>query len=336
MAFLLILSVIAMLAMLFSKLKESGEAKRIKRFLRKFPVDSEVGDYAKLLEAHPGSYELLSKVAKAHFDGGDFERSLKVYLALLDWLSPFEKAKKAELLEKLGDIYTKSGFLQRSVEAYEQSLSLVARNASALSKISNIYEKRADYEKALEALDALEEMGLDEKHRSSFLHGVLSLKSARTFEEKMVTLGSLCKSNDYFAREYLRELLYVDQKKAADFLGKNNGIHFLDILWSAPLDQDSFAECDNNLVRGVLAAKGHAIAHDVQSGVFELDAVSALSRAKPELKATLSFEFVCKKCATIDIDYFFLCKCCGAIGECKVLVGISKQADDTSSFLESW
>lgn len=335
MAFLLILSVGTLLAMLFSKLKESGEAKRIKRFLRKFPVDSEASDYAKLLEAHPGSYELLSKVAKAHFDGGDYERSLKVYLALLEWLSPFEKAKRAEVLEKLGDIYTKSGFLQRSVEAYAQSLSLVARNASALSKISNIYEKRADYEKALEALEALEEMGFDEKRRSEFLQGILSLKTARTFDEKMSILASLCGSNDYFAREYLLELLYVDQKKAAEFLRQNSDIHFLDILWNATLDKESFAQCDNSLVKGVLEAKGVS-SGSTESGVFELDVVSAVSRSRPELKADLSFEFVCKKCGTLDIDYFFSCKCCGAIGECKVLVGILKQTNDASSFLESW
>jgi tetratricopeptide (TPR) repeat protein len=303
--------------------------------LQKFPVDSEVSDYAKLLEAHPGSYELLSKVAKAHFDGGDYERSLKVYLALLEWLSPFEKAKRAEVLEKLGDIYTKSGFMQRSVEAYAQSLSLVARNSSALSKISNIYEKRADYEKALEALEALEEMGFDEKLRSGFLQGVLSLKTAQTFDEKMSVLASLCGSNDYFAREYLRELLYVDQKKAAEFLEQNSGIHFLDILWNTKLDKESFVQCENVLVKGVLEAKG-VLSGDTQSGVFELDVVSAANRAKPDLKADLSFEFVCKKCGTLDIDYFFSCKCCAAIGECKVLVGISKQSSDTLSFLESW
>lgn len=335
MAFLLLLSIGALLAMLFSKLKESGEAKRIKRFLRKFSMDSEVGDYAKLLEAHPESYELLSKVAKAHFDGGDYERSLKIYLALLEWLSPFEKAKRAKVLERLGDIYAKSGFLQRSVEAYAQSLSLVARNASALSKIANIYEKKADYDKALEALEALEEMGFDEKRRSEFLRGVLSLKTARSFDEKMATLASLCGSNDYFAREYLRELLYVDQKKAAEFLRQSGDTHFLDILWNAKLDKESFAQCDNPLVRGVLEAKG-SVSGSTQSGLFELDVVNVVNHSKPELKADLSFEFVCKKCGTLDIDYFFLCKCCGAAGECRVIVGISKQTNDGLSFLESW
>ncbi len=335
MAFLLLVSFVAIFWMVAQKIKESGEARRIKRFLRKFPANSQSSDYARLLEAYPGGYELLLSVAKAHFDGGDYEKSLKVYLALLEWLSTFEKAKRAQILENLGDIYVKSGFLERSVDAYEQSLSLVARNASALSKIANIYEKRGEYEKALEALEALEEMGFDEKQKKGFLGGVLLLKGARTFDDKMAILASLCDSNVYFAREYLRELLYSDQRKAAEFLERNSGIHFLDILWNAKLDKDSFAKCENLLVKGVLWAKGD-LASDVESGVFELDVVGAANRTKPELKADLSFEFICKKCGMLDIDYFFSCKCCGAIGECNVLVGISKQSSDTYQFLESW
>ena len=65
MAFLLILFVAAALSIVFAKLKEGNEAKKIKRFLQKFPANSEAGDYLKLLEAHPQSYELLSKDRKS-------------------------------------------------------------------------------------------------------------------------------------------------------------------------------------------------------------------------------------------------------------------------------
>lgn len=336
MAFLLLMSFIAIFWMVAAKIKERGEARRIKRFLRKFPANSEGSDYARLLEAYPGAYELLLSVAKAHFDGGDYEKSLKVYLALLEWLSPFEKAKRAQILEHLGDIYIKSGFLQRSVDAYEQSLSLVARNASALSKIANIYEKRSEYEKALEALEALEEMGIDEGGRKVFASGVLALKNAHSQAERLVILGSLRTKSEYFAREYVKELLASEQKAAALFLEQNMSPAFLDILWGARLDADSFKEIKNQLLLSVLSSKGVIKQECEESGIFELDALKVVNDSGAKLKADLSFEFVCQKCGSLDIDYFFSCKCCSATNSCKVLTSIVPKREDDMSFLESW
>lgn len=336
MAFLLLLSFVAIFWMVAAKIKERGEARRIKRFLRKFPANSQSGDYARLLEAYPESYELLLKVAKAHFDGGDYEKSLKVYLALLEWLSPFERAKRAQILENLGDIYIKSGFLQRSVDAYEQSLALVARNASALSKIANIYEKRGEYEKAIEALEALEEMGVDEGRRKEFAKGVLALKQAASVADRLIILGSIWRGSEYFAREYLKELLVSEQKTAALFLEQNMSPAFLDILWVARLDGESFKGAKNPLLLSVLSSK-EVIKNECQeSGIFELDALKVVNASGAKLKADLSFEFVCQKCGSLDIDYFFSCKCCSATNSCKIITSIVPKREDDMSFLESW
>ncbi len=336
MAFLLLMSFVAIFWMVAAKIKERGEARRIKRFLRKFPANSQSGDYARLLEAYPGAYELLLSVAKAHFDGGDYEKSLKVYLALLEWLSTFEKAKRAQILENLGDIYIKSGFLQRSVDAYEQSLSLVARNASALSKIANIYEKRGEYEKALEALEALEEMGIDEGGRKVFASGVLALKNAVSVADRLVILASLRTKSEYFAREYVKELLSSEQKAAALFLEQNMSAAFLDVIWNARLDEGSFKEVKNPLLLSILSAKGVVKADSEESGIFELDALRVVNGSDAKLKADLSFEFVCQKCGSLDIDYFFSCKCCSATDSCKVITSIVPKRESDMSFLESW
>lgn len=336
MAFLLILSFIAIFGMVAAKIKERGEARRIRRFLRKFPANSEGGDYARLLEAYPDSYELLVSVAKGHFDGGDYEKSLKVYLALLEWLSVFEKAKRAQILESLGDIYIKSGFLQRSVDAYEQSLGLVARNASALSKIADIYEKRGEYEKALEALEALEEMGANEDKRKGFASGILALKNASSQADRLVILGSLWRENKYFARQYLKELLSTEQKAAALFLEQNMSDVFLDVLWNSKLDADSFKDSKNQLLLSVLSSKGVITTECEESGIFELDALKVVNNSNTKLKADLSFEFTCQKCGSLDIDYFFSCKCCSATDSCKVITDIVQKRENDISFLESW
>lgn len=336
MAFLLIVSVVAVLSMFFGKLKGDTQSRRIKRFLQKFPSGSDEGGYAKILEAHPDSFELLTKVAKAHFDGGDFEKALKIYLALLEWLSVFEKAKRAEILSYMGDIYTKSGFLQRSVDAYEQSLGLVARNQGVLEKLSRLYEKRGEHQKALEAVDALIEMGLEKQKEKRFLEGIVSLRMANTFEEKLSILDSLYGFSPYFAREYLKELLLTDQKRAAVFLSDKGDVNFLDILWSFELDNEIFKNSTNPLVKSVLAAKAKSYAESAESGIFELDVLVAAKSAKPDMAVGLGFEFVCQKCGNLDIDYFFSCKCCGAIDECRVAPEITKVSQDSALFLESW
>ncbi len=336
MAFLLIISAIAALSIFFGKLKGDTESRRIKRFLQKFPSGSDEGGYVKILEAHPDSMELLTKVAKAHFDGGDYEKALKIYLALLEWLSVFEKAKRAQILSCMGDIYTKSGFLQRSVDAYEQSLGLVARNQAVLEKLSRLYEKRGDYQKALEAVDALIEMGVDKQKERRFLEGIVSLKSAAAFDEKLSILESLCGFSHYFAREYLKELLLIDQKRAAAFLSDKSDARFLDILWSFELDEEIFKASANPIVKSVLAVKTKRHGGSVESGIFELDVLVAAKSARPDMAIGLGFEFVCQKCGNLDIDYFFSCKCCGAIDECRVVPEITKISRDSALFLESW
>ncbi|HRF56685.1 MAG TPA: hypothetical protein PLV58_04725 [Campylobacterales bacterium] len=336
MAFLLILFVAAALSIVFAKLKEGSEAKKIKRFLQKFPANSEAGDYLKLLEAHPQSYELLSKVAHAHFDGGEYERSLSIYLAILEWICVSEKAKRAQIFENLGDIYIKSGFLGRSMEAYEQSLALAPRNESALRKIVNVYEKRGEIAKALEAVEALLELGAPEGKRKLFFEATLALRAAKSFDEKKALLLSFCELDAYFAREYLKETLFSEPQKAAEFLETNADIRFLDILWSYQLDAKSFQNTNSAFIKGVLEARGITPKYATITGVFELDVVNAARSANKELEADLNFEFVCQKCGYLDIDYFFSCKSCGHTSACVVLPKISQRSVFEKEFLESW
>ncbi len=334
MAFLLIAFIVSVGVIIASKIKSDKQASGVKRFLQNFPTKNEK-DYAQLLEAHPDSFELLSNVAKTYFDGGDYEKSLKIYLALLEWVSPFSREKKAHILEAMGDIYTKSGFLQRSMEAYERSLSILPRNQSALRKVVLIYDKRSEFDKALEAIDALEELGADEVAQKGFLSGMSKLKKAASANERVEILGELSVQNPFFAREYLRELLASDISKAVGFLEENESGDFIDILWSTELKELSAAKSKSVILSAVLDAKGIS-AYDGKSGVFELDAVRAIKHHAEDLNADLSFEFVCQKCGNIDIDYFFSCKSCGTVGGCKVVPSISKRYDTNPLFLDSW
>lgn len=333
MAFLLIALIVAVAVIVASKMKNDRQISGVKRFLQNFPAKNKK-DYAELLEAHPDSFELLLNVAKTYFEGGDFEKSLKIYLALLEWVSPFNKEKKAFILEAMGDIYTKSGFLQRSVEAYEKSLSILPRNQSALRKIVLLYDKRAEFDKALEAIEALEELGTGEALQKEFLTGLLKLKKASS-DEKLIILSSLSKHNIYFAREYLKELLQTDIEAADEFLQDKTDVEFLDVIWGAVFEKPDGFEPKSTLMSAVMDAKGlHK--YPKESGLFELDAIRVLGANAKELNADLNFEFVCQKCGNVDIDYFFSCKNCGSVGSCKVAPSISKGYASNPMFLDSW
>ncbi len=333
MAFLLLALIVAIGAIVASKIKNDKQISGVKRFLQNFPTKN-TKDYVELLEAHPDSFELLLNVARTYFEGGDLEKSIKIYLALLEWVSPFNKEKKAFILEAMGDIYTKGGFLQRSVEAYEKSLSILPRNQGVLRKVALLYDKRGEFDKALEAIEALEELGVDEALQKEFLTGLLKLKKA-SHDERLLILRSLSEHSVYFAREYLKELLQSDIQLADEFLQGKSDVEFVDVLWGAIFEKPSDFEPKSVLMSAVMSAKALG-KQTSESGIFELDAMSVLAANAKELNADLNFEFVCQKCGHVDIDYFFSCKNCGTVGSCKVAPSISKGYASNPMFLDSW
>lgn len=337
MAFLLIALLASLLSILFSKLKEDGDARKIRRFLQRFSQSPAHIDYASLLREYPDSYALLSKAAKAHFDGGDYEGALNVYLALLESLTSFDRAKRAEIFERLGDIYIKSGFLGRSMDAYEQSLSIMPRNESALRKITAVYEKRGEFKKALEALEAIEELGADVGKRKLFFETILALKSKKTSDERVGVLLAAKNGEIYFARELLKEALAFKNEEALAALKGSMGVEFLDILWIyAEESRGLLLKLQDPIVIAVLEAKGIRQRGKISSKVFELDVFRAAKSADKELALDLNFEFVCKKCGYVDIDYFFSCKSCATDGVCESVPKIVKKSVFSGEFLESW
>jgi len=72
-----------------------------------------------------------------------------------------DKDKKQYLLSSLGKSYFVAGFLKRAEEVFLESLRLHPRNNKSLKYLSVVYEKLKEYDKALEVLSSLEELGVD-------------------------------------------------------------------------------------------------------------------------------------------------------------------------------
>ena len=325
--------VIATASIVLSKIKTDTETKAVRRFLNKFAPAKEEADYGELLVSYPKSYEILTKLSGVYVDNGDLEGALKINLAILEHLTHFEKEKKAAVLSSMGDIYTKGGFLQRSVEAYEKSLFLAPRNQKTLDSLVFLYEKRGELEKALDGLDALEELGVNVSAKKEFISLAAKLSKAVTERQKLDTLEGYGGNIPYFKRERLRLAIILDKIAAEKFLEESFDDSLLDVVWQA--DLKGFEKVSNPMFKAVLDGK-KLISYEGKSGVLELDAFRALKKTDYGEDAALVFEYSCQKCSYVDIDYFFICKNCHAENSCRPKTILSKNPFGGEFSLESW
>lgn len=325
--------VVATVSIVLSKIKTDTETKAVRRFLNKFAPAKEEADYGELLASYPKGYDILTKLSKVYVDNGDLEGALKINLAILEHLTHFEKEKKAAVLSLMGDIYTKGGFLQRSVEAYEKSLFLAPRNEKTLDSLVFLYEKRGELEKALDALEALEALGVDVAAKKEFISVSALLSKAKSDGQRLSVLDGYDGKIPYFKREKLRLAIALNKGMAEKILESEFDESLLDVVWQE--DLKGFERVSNPGFKAVMDGKKLA-PFDGGSNMLELDAFRALKKTDYGEDAALVFEYTCQKCSYVDIDYFFICKSCHTENSCRPKAILSKNPFGGEFSLESW
>ena len=137
--------------------KNKEESNDIAKFIKKFEIVSDEDAFKNLLKNHNIPIESLVLLAHTYSKSGDFEKSIGLYLLALERTST--RDEKKYILSELGKTYFKAGFLRRSEDVFIESLKLHPRNEESLKYLSVTYEKLKEYERAIEVLDSLEELG---------------------------------------------------------------------------------------------------------------------------------------------------------------------------------
>ena len=145
---------IAALSYAWGIFSSKDEKKRIEKFIRKFDSKDGISDeHKQMLQSPEIDAQSLCMLGQTFAKNGDFEKSISVYLIALGKVR--DKNEKEFILNELGEVYFKAGFLKKASEVFEKVLELSPRNVLALRFLTMIDEKLKNYKEALYALNSL-------------------------------------------------------------------------------------------------------------------------------------------------------------------------------------
>jgi len=303
--------VIALFSYWWSRIKHREESRYLNSFLdvfRSLPTEQELKT---LMHSEAISEKSALIMAQTYFQNGDYEKCIEIYLILIELQK--EPAQKAETLYLLGVTYFKAGFLERAQEIFLQILKQFPRTPKALRYLLIIYEQMHQFDKALEVLEPLDELGIDNKKDRIYLAAVGIIRSSQFgVEEKAQKLLALYREHhllSYLIFEYLF-------RHTPDLAWKNLDLgeceRMIDLLWNA---REAEANLDiissNSYLRELFSAKGLTLAAR-ESNIFEFDVLIKLNMAD-QGGATLQFDYLCSHCKQVYPFSFHRCPNCHEI-----------------------
>lgn len=303
-------------------LKSKEERHGIEQFIKKFEIVSDEDEYKKLLKDHSIPVESLALLAHAYTKSGDFEKAIGLYLIILERTK--EKKKKEFILSELGKTYFKAGFLRRSADIFIESLRLHPRNTESLRFLSVTYEKLKEYEKAIEVLDSLEELGAKVVKQRSYLKSLSVIYNySLTDTQKVTQLQELFKEHSFLQRKYFEYCKLIHKSIPLEEFDKFDLSSFIDLLWFEDGGYIDLKNSKNPLCKEIYSAKVGTQISSYQ--FFEFEVLSKLRQAGYE-KAGLNFEYLCGECKQTFPMYFYRCPHCHTIASAKIQPLLTKES----------
>jgi lipopolysaccharide biosynthesis regulator YciM len=281
--------------------KSKEERHSIEQFIKRFEVMADANEYKKLLDEFSISSESMGLLAHSYSKSGEYEKAIGIYLIALKRVK--NREEKQYFLFELGKTYFKAGFLRRSADIFTELLRLYPRHEEALKTLTVIYEQLKEYDRALEVLDALEELDVNTTTEKNFIKALKTINdNLKTAKQKYDILIELTKKESVVGR-----ILFEFAKKENLSIDINliNASSVLDLLWEG--DSWSLKDSNEPLVRAVLAAKGDG--ECPQNAPFELEILSILKKQN-YTKASLNFEYTCTACKGTFPVHFYRCPSC--------------------------
>jgi len=322
--FVLLIFIISFVNYWWSVYKSKNEENSIQKFIDKFQIDGDKNEYKIIFEDKNLTLESIVLLAKSYKKIGEYEKSIGIYLYALERFK--KRTDKQQILFLLGQVYLKAGFIERAIEVFIQSLKISPRHEESLKYLTITYDILKRYDKALEVLDALEELGADIKKEKVYLKALYITSQDIKYSEKeklLYKLTSLKSTQRIYFELILKNSDKINFDKIKEFDFKN----IFDILWSIDtslFDMD-FAK-RHPFLSDILSARG-VFYKEKESDVFELDVLKSLANANYQ-KADLSFEYFCSNCKNLYPFYFSRCPNCHNIDSVKILPKLTKKSFD--------
>ncbi len=309
----ILILIVALVSYFLGNYKEEKERESLKKFLGTISVDNSILDIDKL-PFETSLISPLSMVAKSFTINGEYQKSISIYLYLINHIQPF--FQKEYLLKELGETYLKAGFLKRAESIFLEILRKHPRNREVLYLLETIYERLNDYKRAKETLIPLEIMGENIKNLRVNLELSAYLKDKSISKEKRIErLIEFIKREPFLYRRIVRELFKIDINSAWNSLDMDRIDIILDILWLLPSSNLNFDIISSNeILKSIYTAKG--ILHIEDSlpniGIFVIDTINSAQKGG-SFNIDLNFSYSCSRCRDNFPISFDKCPRCYAV-----------------------
>jgi len=331
---LLLIFVISFLTYTFGAYKEKVARREYRKLLKRFELGKlKEEDYVHLYKTYNLPFDSILLLASTFLHKGDYTRAITVYLALLEHVK--DRVKKEELLELLGSTYFKGGFLQRSREIFLKILNFSPRNSEALKYLLLINEKLKDYEKALEVINSLEELGIDTIRDRIYIETLIILNDPIiSFDKKTEKLYAFFKLNRIVERMLLEYLLQYNKNFFWENIEKFDITKILDLLWYLDFNDIDFDKVENSpLLKELYNAKGY-LNNLEKSDDFSFGILILINQNEVNINADLNFEFLCTSCKKTLPIYSTRCPHCHNTLTFKVKHNLNKGISEKNQSLQ--
>ncbi len=269
----------------------------------------------------------LLLLAKAFETSGEYHKSISIYLYLI------KNGENGELLEQLGKVYLRAGFLERAESIFLEILAKNPRNIPVLYQIGQVYELLQEYDKAIETLEPLETQGETIHALKSFWEfEKLQLNKHLSHTEKNTALIQMLQNEPTLYRLIITALFHLSSETGWKHLQLDRLEETVDLLWYLPSSQLDFdiIHSDKRLTK-LYVARGDIEQIDValleqSSGSVGIDILVA-ARYAGEYRGDISFSYLCDTCKQSFPIAFKRCPNCLAINSAHIEEQIAKHEE---------
>ncbi|WP_457608687.1 tetratricopeptide repeat protein [Nitratifractor sp.] len=261
-----------------------------------------------------GMAKPLLMLARAFEQSGNYDKTISILLYLIRY------SRDDELLIYLGRVYLRAGFLQRAEEIFLEIIARHPRRTDVLTQLEYLYEKLGDFDKAREALEAMEAQG----EKTTAIEAYLRFQEIRADQSlqpaaRADAFEALLRERPELLRPILRELFRLDTARAWSLLDPRQGRALLDLLWYLPHAQLQLDIISSDpTLRALYYARGDlSEAPKEECGIFALDLLVA-SRRSGYARGDLHFSYLCTECKRSFPVSFVRCPACMALNSIEV------------------
>jgi len=295
--FLALIAITILIVNFFGNIKEKNKLKNLKEFVEKFDFldDEEI----KSIFSDNISTNALLLLAIAFEKEGNYEKSLNIYLVLLQNAKPSEKFT---ILQNMAEVYFKAGFLHKSREALLEILKSYPRRLDALELLFIVDDKLKNYDEMENIIEVLEELDQNVYKQKAYLE----FKKA-VFENNKEKIKNLVDIYPILKRDYVSFFINLNPKEVFEKITKQDVNEMIDIFWryeNLPM-HDKFID--------IKAAKKE-IKTTIKAEIFELEVL----KYTPKNLADLEFEYICINCKHLTPFYEDRCPHCKELFSLKV------------------